>query len=113
MKTVSYRIESDILALIDTWKVRGFGNSATDVVRRAVVVAAGSKPGEWAEAWAEWRKPDIVVAPVVVEEKVVTEEMAEVIEEPAAPIPQCEECGDAFAPGNDRFCELHVPVDSF
>lgn len=105
MKTVSYRMDESVLALVDTLKIRGFGTSATDVVKKAIVFAATAKPGAIAEAWVAWlaeaAKEDVV--PIVA---VPEHEPAVVL----TPEPACEVCGDAFAAGNTRFCAAHVPA---
>ena len=98
MKAVSYRLDDDVLTLIDALRASGFGNSATDVVRRAVVYASHAKPGEWADAWAEWLDSASERAPV-----------AAVVAVTAVPVEGCEECGEPKAAGNSRFCEAHVP----
>ena len=97
MKAVSYRLDESVIAIVDTMKIRGFGVSSTDVVRKAIVYAAGAKPGELAEAWVEWLAKETVVE-------------QEVKQEPAAPEPACEVCGDALASGNTRFCAAHRPA---
>ena len=99
MKAVSYRLDDDVLTLIDALRAGGFGNSATDVVRRAVVYASRVKPGEWADAWAEWLDSASERAPV-----------AAVVAVTAVPTePACEICGEPMAQGNSRFCEAHIP----
>ena len=97
MKAVSYRLDENVIAIVDTMKIRGFGVSSTDVVRKAIVYAARAKPGELAEAWVEWLAKEPVVEPAAKQE-------------PAAPEPACEVCGDAFASGNTRYCAAHRPA---
>lgn len=97
MKAVSYRLDDGVIAIVDTMKIRGFGVSSTDVVRKAIVYAAGAKPGELAEAWVEWLEKESFVE-------------HEAKQEPAAPVPACEICGAAFASGNTRFCAEHKPT---
>ena len=105
VKTVSYRMDESVLALVDTLKIRGFGTSATDVVKKAIVFSATAKPGELAEAWVAWLASGVKeeAAPAVV----VKEEAPVVAAEPE---PACEVCGDQLAAGNSRFCAAHRPA---
>lgn len=102
MKAVSYRLNEDVIALINTLKIRGFGTSSADVVRKAVCFMAASDPGDVAKEWVGWldrMNEAAVPEPVVVQ----------IVEPQPIPTPGCVECGAPFAKGNDRFCDAHVP----
>ena len=112
MKAVSYRLDEDIIALVKSLAVRGFGSSSADVVRKAVCFMAASDPGAVAKAWVDWIAsiPEPQAVPAVVVIGVEPEPAATVIPEKTCTICECPLDGES-----DSFCDLHTPDsrDSF